>query len=269
MKLSSLYEIAIDGALCALGAGRDRREGREALEEMRARDTFSAGSLWRTEATHAVTLIAVAVGIFFVFGAAGLLLDQIASPVAGETYEEPILMGNARKVYSPQLLTAGPSWLSSSEAYATHEESPLHALPDAEEVQAGTPLVLIASGLAEFEVDPERELLLEPDGSLRIEGSGTLVGFLQSGQSCELGESVNGPGQIEFKLLHHKMWVAERVRVPIVESVEGGLWIVQDYRDFGVGVQAEAEVYSGIEPVTPLLNVRTGLPLVELFSDPR
>ena len=95
------------------------------------------------------------------------------------------------------------------------------------------------------------------------------MGFLQSGQSCELGDSLSGPGQIEFKLLHYGAWVAEHVRVPIVESVEDGVWVVQGYRDFGVGVQEIDGGQSGDEPGAPELNMRTGLPLVELFSETR
>jgi hypothetical protein len=96
-----------------------------------------------------------------------------------------------------------------------------------------------------------------------------LVGFLQSGESCELGDSLSGPGQIEFKLLHHRAWVAEHVRVPIVESVEGGIWVVQGYRDFGVGVHEIVGSYGGNESGAPELNMRTGLPMVELFSETR
>jgi hypothetical protein len=59
------------------------------------------------------------------------------------------------------------------------------------------------------------------------------------------------------------------VRVPIVESVEGGTWVVQGYRDFGVGVREIVGGYGGNELGGPELNTRTGLPLVELFSDPR
>ena len=258
-------------------------KAKEVLEEMRAREIFATDSLLRTEATHAVTLMAAAGSLFVVLAAAGLLIDQLASLAATEGPAAPTLLGRSNKVHTPQLLMAGPSWLSPAEAYLTQEASPVTDLNSLEESQklapevvqgGGTPLVLIASGLLELEADDEQELLLEPDGSLRIEGSGTLVGFLQSGQRCELGDVLSGPGQIEFKLLHYGAWVAEHVNVPIVELDDAELdgderWVVQGFRAFGVDVQESSEADLGRKSRGPELNARTGLPLVELFDDPR
>ena len=250
----------------------------EVLEEMRDRETFAAGSLLRREVTHAVTLMAAAASLFVVLGTAGLLIDQLAGLVGAELQAKPVLLGSPNKVHRPQLLTAGPSWLSPGEVYTTREESSASALISQAEGQVGflevvpegaTPLVLIASGLDALEAAGEQELLLEPDGSLRIEASGTLVGFLQSGQRCELGDVLSGPGLIEFKLLHYGEWVAEHVSVPIVEPNGDGRWVVRGFRGFGVGVQGSSAAEIGGKTKEPELNARTGLPLVELLHDPR
>jgi hypothetical protein len=80
---------------------------------------------------------------------------------------------------------------------------------------------------------------------------------------------LSGPGLIEFKLLHYGEWVAEHVSVPIVEPNGDERWVVRGFRDFGVDVQGSSAAEIGGKTKGPELNARTGLPLVELFDDPR
>ena len=72
-------------------------KAKEVLEEMRAREIFATDSLLRTEATHAVTLMAAAGSLFVVLAAAGLLIDQLASLAATEGPAAPTLLGRPNK----------------------------------------------------------------------------------------------------------------------------------------------------------------------------
>jgi hypothetical protein len=261
------YKIAIGSAFSSVEGISS--PSREALEEMEIGGITSARSLWREESAHAFTLMAFSVGLFFVLGSAGLLIDQIATALSAEREVLPSLELGAKQVESPKLLRAGPSWLGFIETHVSAEETSGHKRGAVTELQEETPLVLVASGLAIYEEDPSQELLLEPDGSLRLEGSGVLVGFLQSGERSGIGDTMSGPGQMEFRLLHHRAWVSEHVRVPVVESSIEGEWIVKSYRAFGVGIQAEDGSSRGTDRRAPELNSRTGLPQMELISQER
>ena len=223
---------------------------------MSGTETYVARSLQSEGATHGATLGVLATCLFAVLGCAGLLLDRVAAAASAPTPPEPA----ARVVHTIPSLRADSSWPSAP------SEAAQAATTLQEERSSGTPWVLVAAGLAEFETTGRQLLLLEPDGSLRTQSDGALVGFLQGGGALQLGEYLAGPGQMDFQLLHHSAWITERAEVPIVERDGSGGWVVQGYRPFSIGV--ERERVRGLEGALgrPKLNERTGLPHIDLGS---
>ena len=133
---------------------------------------------------------------------------------------------------------------------------------------SGTPLVLVAGSLTAFELSRRDSswLVLEPDGTLRTESEGALVGFLHNEGQLERGDSLAGPGQMAIPLLHYNSWISQDVRVPIVQSDGAGGWVVSGHRRFEIEVTRESKLdrLSGLGK--PKLHPRTGLPMVELAS---
>lgn len=223
---------------------------------MSGTEIYAARPLQSEGVAHGMTLGALATCLFVVLGCAGLLLDRVAVSESAPASAEPA----ARVVHTIPLLKADSGWPSMS------SEAPQVATLSQRERSSGTPWVLVAAGLAEFEASGRQLLLLEPDGSLRTQSERVLVGFLQGGGALQVGEYLAGPGQMEFQLLHHSAWITERAEVPIVEQDGSGAWVVQGYRPFSIGV--ERERVRGLEGALgrPKLNERTGLPQVDLSS---
>ena len=80
----------------------------------------------------------------------------------------------------------------------------------------------------------------------------------------ETGDFLSGSGQIEFRLLHQDSWLADRVRVPVVEPDGAGGWVVRGHRTFGIGITRELKRTHQDGRGRPMLHPRTGLPQVEL-----
>jgi len=226
----------------------------------------AAYSLHKEGTRHGLTLSLMGLGLFLALGATGLLLQRFAdsgpegeseSRVAGlADFEVGVREGVVLSWTAPRTL---PEWAEGSTG--EFERKDPAATP-------GNPLVLVSGGLTEFEAaeDGEQSLLLEPDGTLRTESAGTLVGFLQGGGSHERGDHLHGPGQVEFRLLHQDAWLADRARVPVVEPDDAGGWIVRSHRTFEIGVAREPKKKRQVGPGRPRLHPRTGLPQVELAS---
>jgi hypothetical protein len=205
---------------------------------------------------HGLTLGLLGLGLFATLGMAGLVLQQlagtsserevdvqVASPGAGGIGREPVIL----------------AWT------AEESEGPLLEEPSA---SPGTPLVLVAGSLTAFELlrSDSSWLVLEPDGTLRTESEGALVGFLHGDGPLKLGDSLSGPGLMGLHLLHYESWVSQEALVPIVESDGAGGWVVSGQRRFGIEVMREDRRSGVNKPSKPKLHPRTGLPMVELAS---
>ena len=206
---------------------------------------------------HGLTLGLLGLGLFSTLGMAGLVLQELA--------------GTRSESQVPALAAGSEAWVAGSREPVvlawTADESEGQG---AEQLSASaeTPLVLVAGSLTAFELSRSDSswLVLEPDGSLRTESEGALVGFLHNEGQLERGDSLSGPGQMAIPLLHYASWISQDVRVPIVQSDGAGGWVVSGHRRFGIEVTRELkrDRLSGLGK--PKLHPRTGLPMVELAS---
>lgn len=193
-------------------------------------------------------------GLFAVLGVLGLVLSGILeSRAAGR-------VGAAAPERDGQVLT----WTPPLELAGGVPEVLPGAVRQAQD--GGTPLVLVASGIAEWNGGAERSLILECDGTLRCEEGGELVGFLWGGGSPALGEWIPGPWFASVGLLHPDSWLVERASVPVVESDGSGGWVVLDYIEIELGLRREP-LRDGEEGLGRIsLHPRTGLPRPELVA---
>ena len=233
---------------------------------MNGTEITAAHSLRKDGMRHGLTLSLMGLGLFIVFGATGLLMHQLAGPKTDRDPESRVAGINGWDVDARQ--GASLVWAAHSSFQEQAGGSSEDHKPSAPVFVTMNPLVLVADGLAELEAAPENErtLLLEPDGTLRTELASTLVGFLQSVGPAEVGDSLPGPSQIGYRLLHQDSWLADRVRVPVVEPDDAGGWIVQGHRTFGIGITREPKKTHQDGPGKPTLHPRTGLPQVELIA---
>ena len=187
-------------------------------------------------------------------GAVGLLVQNLAGPETAQ--------GSAPHVSQLGVIT--PQRVARAWTGAVGEV--LHA--SAADASMGTPLVLVAGGLAELDASglDERGLLLEVDGTLRRESCGTLVGFLQDGAMPERGDLLSGPLPIALSLLHQDSWLAESARVPVLEEDGVDRWVVLEHRSYQIEVAREPVKPYQVGPGRPMLHPRTGLPQVELIA---
>ena len=204
---------------------------------------------------HGLTLGLLGLGLFSTLGMGGLVLQQLAGTLSEPPIDASGAWGSSER--EPVVL----AW--------TAEESE-EPSPRAEELSAplGTPLVLVAGSLTAFELSSNESswLILEPDGTLRTESEGALVGFLHGEAPLKLGDSLSGPGLMGLHLLHHESWVSQEALVPIVESDGAGGWIVSGQRLFEIEITREAKRGALDKPGRPELHPRTGLPMVMLAS---
>ena len=204
---------------------------------------------------HGLTLGLLGLGLFSTLGMGGLVLQQLAGTLSEPPIDASGAWGSSER--EPVVL----AW--------TAEESE-EPSPRAEELSAplGTPLVLVAGSLTAFELlrSDSSWLVLEPDGTLRTESEGALVGFLHGDGPLKLGDSLSGPGLMGLHLLHYESWVSQEALVPIVESDGAGGWVVSGQRRFGIEVMREDRRSGVNKPSKPKLHPRTGLPMVELAS---
>lgn len=211
---------------------------------------------------YGLVLSLMGLGLFLVLGAAGLLLEGPGESAAEGDSDTGVigLVGWRPADTQTQVLAADVPrpLVRRAEGWNDHPESSV----------AGTPLALVSDGLAEVgsKGDGWRTLLLEPDGTLRAEGTGTLVGFLHGEGTRKRGEQLAGPGLIAIDLLHQDAWLAERARVPVVEPDGTGGWIVLEHRSFEIGVDRQPPRTDQLGPGRPKLHPRTGLPQVELVA---
>ena len=208
---------------------------------------------------HGLTLGLLGLGLFSTLGMAGLVLQQLAG-----TLSESEVQAQA---------AGSEAWGSGSRepvvlAWTADESEGEGRGAEQQSASSGTPLVLVAGSLTAFELSrgDSSWLVLEPDGTLRTESEGALVGFLHNEGQLERGDSLAGPGQMAIPLLHYNSWISQDVRVPIVQSDGAGGWVVSGHRRFEIEVTRESKLdrLSGLGK--PKLHPRTGLPMVVLAS---
>ena len=204
---------------------------------------------------HGFNLCLMGLVLFISLGLTGLVLQRVAASASS-----PEASSSSRGVAGSEPLVL--AW-TASEAV-----EPVHVSLTVSESQYSSPLALVAEGLSNFELAsrPDHWLVLEPDGSLRIEGEGALVGFLHGGVALTIGDKLHGPGLMSFHLLHHDAWISDDVLIPIVESDGAGAWIVIEQRRFEVRVSRELQPAHSTEAGELRLHSRTGLPTVSLAS---
>jgi len=208
-------------------------------------------------ARQGMNLCLLGLGLFLALAMAGLVLQRIADTEPEfATQSSPAAHGTWGAGGIEPLVLA---WNSEAREELRISEP---------EAPTGTPVVLVAESLAEFEASEggTPRLLLEPDGTLRTEADGTLVGFLHRGAQPGLGDSLPGAGQIDIRLLHQDSWLSGAACVPLVESDEVGGWVVSGHRWFQIDLTRETKRGVLAGTAKPRLHPRTGLPEVELVS---
>ena len=206
---------------------------------------------------HGLSLCLLGLGLFTALGLAGLVLQEVAEGVSAPDVPPASEVAQSASGREPVVL----AWTAPELEDGALSAAPVPAQPV-------TPLVLIAGSLMAFELSGGASdwLILEPDGTLRTESEGALVGFLHDAAPLELGDSIAGPGLMSIQLLHLDSWVSEDALVPIVESDGSGGWIVTGHRRFGIEASREAQDAREAELGEPALHPRTGLPTVLLAS---
>lgn len=204
---------------------------------------------------HGLNLCLMGLALFASLGLTGLVLQRVAASASG-----PEVSASSRGVAGLEPIVL--AW-TASEAL-----EPAHGSLTAGESQDSSPLALVAGSLSNLKLTSGSDdwLVLEPDGSLRTEGEGALVGFLHGGLALTIGDKLPGPGLMSFHLLHHDAWCSDDVLIPIVESDGAGAWIVIEQRRFEVRVSRQPQPARSTEAGELKLHSRTGLPTVSLAS---